>query len=95
MNLKLAKGKVPVPGNDTHPWILVDFPSQEEFNALYGHQVPANNLPRYWKILQDRAAGASFADAARVQGVSLERVRQIEAKFLRLMARKYQKTVQA
>lgn len=86
MNLKTAGGKVPIQtGDPTHPWMLVDFPAWEDFQNLWGHQIQKSNLPRYYELLKARAGGASFADVARAQGITLERVRQIEAKFLRLM----------
>lgn len=93
MNLKLYGGRVPLrSGSPDHPITLVDFPSQELFRSLYTNKVRSENLDRYWEILCARARGQSMADTARAHGVSKERVRQIEAKFLRLMQQHHSKT---
>lgn len=91
-NLRLYGGRVPIStGSEEHPIKLVDFPTRELFNSLYGKQVKAENLDRYWQMLNDRAKGATLVDAARSQGLTRERMRQIEAKFLRLMRTHHQK----
>ena len=87
-NLRLYGGQVPVETGDlTHPIRLVAFPTFDQFRGLYGKQVKGENLPRYFRMLTARANGATLTDAARAEGVTKERARQIEAKFLRLMRR--------
>ena len=87
-NLRLYGGRVPVEtGDPTHPIRLVEFPTFEQFRELYGNQVKGDNLPRYFRMLTARANGATLTDAAKAEGVTKERARQIEAKFLRLMRR--------
>ena len=87
-NLRLYGGQVPVETGDlTHPIRLVAFPTFDQFRELYGNQVKDENLPRYFRMLTARANGATLTDAARAEGVTKERARQIEAKFLRLMRR--------
>lgn len=86
MNLRQAQGKVPIhTGNNRHPYELVAFPSREVFESLYRKSVGASQRDKYWEVLTKRAAGATLDDAGRSYGLTKERVRQIEAKFLRLM----------
>ena len=75
-----------------HPIILVDFPDRATFDSLYGKGVTGESLERQWGILKGRAQGQSLTDAAKGYGITKERVRQIEAKFLRLMQKHHQKT---
>jgi hypothetical protein len=89
MNLRMYGGRVPIPtGDEDTPIRLVDFPTKEEFDALWGKAVKAENRARYWGMMTARAGGASLAEVGRAYAVSRERMRQIEAKFLRLMRRK-------
>jgi hypothetical protein len=89
MNLKLYGGRVPIgTGDPDNPIRVVDFPSRDDFNALWGRGVKAENRDRYWGMLTARAKGLSLAEVARAYAISRERLRQIEAKFLRLMRRK-------
>ena len=91
-NLRLYGGRVPLlTGDADHPVKLVDFPTREVFDSLYGKRVKGENLQRYWEMLTARAKGASLADAGRSQAITRERVRQIEAKFLRLMRQHHQR----
>jgi hypothetical protein len=93
MNLRLYKGRVPLQSGDAdHPIVLVDFPTREQFDALQGKGVKAESRDRYWEMLQARAGGLSFADVARQYGITRERARQIEAKFLRQMQTLHLKT---
>lgn len=84
MNLRECGGKVPVYKGGIQPYKLVPFPSRGDFDALYTGLSQALK-DKYWAILQARAAGAMLADAGKPFGITKERVRQIEAKFLRLM----------
>lgn len=86
MNLRQGGGKVPVfTGGSLHPYKLIDFPSRKVFDSLYNKSVGAASREKYWQVLTKRAAGATLDDAGRPYGLTKERVRQIEAKFLRLM----------
>lgn len=86
MSLRLYGGRVPVQtGHPDNPIRLVDFPSREEFDDLYGNQIKADSRDRYFDMLLARSQGQTLADAGKIGGVTRERARQIEAKFLRLM----------
>jgi hypothetical protein len=83
MNLRDGKGKVPVQTeSETTPWFLVPFPTREEFDKMYRLSAP-DTRDKYWQLLIERGEGASLADLGRRWGITRERVRQIEAKFLR------------
>lgn len=86
MNLRDGKGKVPVQTeSETTPWFLVPFPTREEFNEMYKLSTPETR-ERYWKMLVERSEGSSLADIGRRWGITRERARQIEAKFMRRVA---------
>lgn len=88
-NLRNHNGRVPVGTNDPdHPIRLVDFPTRDEFGQLYGNRVTGANLHRYYAMLSARAGGATLTTVAHDFGITKERVRQIEAKFLRMMTKK-------
>jgi hypothetical protein len=89
ISLRDYKGRVPVlTGHPSSPVLLVDFPTMEEFSILYGNRVTALNRQRYYRLLVARSNGATLADAGQLAGVTRERVRQVESKFLRLMRQK-------
>jgi hypothetical protein len=89
IGLREYKGRVPIlTGHPDTPVLLIDFPSREEFDALYGNRVSAESREKYFEMLQARSKGATFVEAGKLAGVTRERVRQVEAKFLRLMRRK-------
>jgi len=91
MQLKECGGRVPLRNTrDDIPYLLVDFPTQKEFNDLWGKRVSAENKRRYWILLNKRAEGSTLIAAGRLCGITRERVRQIEAKFLRLMTKRWQ-----
>ena len=93
MNLRLHHGRVPIPStNPDSPIRLVDFPSKEVFNSLVGSRVTAENLERYYKIMHARLAGSTFRQIAISYGLSVERIRQMEAKFIRALAKHYERT---
>ena len=86
MNLKLAQGRVPVRvGSSTIK--LVDFPSRGEFDKLYPN-LGDDSRDRYWQILKARIEGATMLEAGKPFGITKQRVKQIEAKFLNLMSRR-------
>lgn len=84
MNLRQCEGKVPIFKGGLHPYKLVPFPSRGEFDALYKN-LGQSSKDKYWEILKARAGGAMLNEAGKPFGITKERVRQIEAKFLRLM----------
>lgn len=85
MNLKDAGGRVPIQtGDPDMPYRIVDFPTKEEFDKLMP-RISQASRDKYWDILKRRAGGATLTESASEYGVTKERVRQIEAKFLRLM----------
>ena len=91
-NLRLYGGRVPILTHDkAHPILLVDFPTWEVFDTLFGKRVTAQNRSRYFEMLVARSKGATLTDVAKSQGVTKERVRQVEAKFLRLMRQQHQR----
>jgi DNA-directed RNA polymerase sigma subunit (sigma70/sigma32) len=90
-NLRIYGGRVPLPGSTDNPVKLVDFPSREDFIALWGNRVTAESKDKYFEILSSRAAGKTLSEVGRPYGLSRERVRQIEAKFIRLLHRHLKK----
>ena len=91
MNLSSFGGRVPIAGTDPNqPIVLVDFPSEQLFNTLYEDIAPGYTSDqarrKYWAILNARKNGATLADAGKPYGLSRERVRQIEARFKRLLS---------
>lgn len=89
LNFRLTGGRVPIfIGGDT-PYILVDFPTRETFDSLYSSYTRPESRDKYWDILTRRRDGATLEAAAYPYAMSRERVRQIEAKFLRAMKKLY------
>jgi hypothetical protein len=98
MNLKEGRGKVPIRNSTQHeatPYLLVDFPTREEFDALYSKHKSQELKDRYWSILKLRAQGKTLVDSGDSFGLTRERVRQIEARFQRLMGKKYTTQIEA
>ena len=90
MNLRMHNGRVPLrTTNPDSPIRLVDFPSKEIFQSLFGNRVTAANLERYYLIMQGRLSGLTLKQLAITNGISVERIRQLEAKFLRVLAKYY------
>lgn len=86
MNLKMFNGKVPIyQDGSVH---LVDFPAREVFDTFFARS-PAQNRDHYWVILNARSKGNTLAHSGKPFGYSRERVRQIEAKFLRKMRQEF------
>lgn len=87
MNLKLAKGKVPIRGKGKTPFLLIEFPSKEEFKKVYkGH---ASNTEMYWDIVNRLSSGMTMVEAGKPYALTRERIRQIEARFIRLLGDAY------
>jgi hypothetical protein len=91
MNLSKFNGRVPVytEVGDT-PYRLVDFPSKADFDKMF-YQSPTSNRAYYYKMLKSRASGNTLVESGKPYGISRERARQIEAKFIRLMSVAYAK----
>ena len=87
MNLKLGKGKVPI--YTDNGYIFVDYPTMEDFCQLYNNYTRMDTRVKYWQILSERVNGKTLSDSGKLYGYSRERVRQIEAKFLKLMMLKH------
>lgn len=86
MNLKMFNGKVPIyQDGQVH---LVDFPARGVFDTLFARS-PADNRDQYWLILKARSKGNTLQHSGKPFGYSRERVRQIEAKFLRGMTKAF------
>jgi hypothetical protein len=93
MNLKLAKGKVPIQGKGETPFLLIDFPSKEVFKKTYkGH---TKNIEMYWDIVNRLSSGLTMVEAGQPYALTRERVRQIEAKFVRLYGQEYWKGIES
>ena len=87
MNLRLAGSKIPIQtGNDRHPIMLIDPPERESFDDLFRKGVPKARKDIYWRALQERLAGKTLKEVGESLGVTRERVRQMEAKMVRLLS---------
>ena len=98
MNLKEGRGKVPIRNSTQHeatPYLLVDFPTREEFDALYSKHKSQELKDRYWSILNLRSQGKTLVESGNPFGLTRERVRQIEARFQRLVGKKYTTQIEA
>ena len=98
MNLKEGRGKVPIRNTTQHeatPYLLVDFPNREEFDDLYSKHRSQDLKDRYWTILNLRSQGKTLVDSGNPFGLTRERVRQIEARFQRLMGKRYTTQLEA
>jgi DNA-directed RNA polymerase specialized sigma subunit len=84
MNLKNCNGRVPIFVGGNHPYKLVDFPTKEVFFSLYKNRDDLKE--KYWQMMRLRAEGHTLNEVGSQFGVTKERIRQIEAKFLRLLA---------
>jgi len=92
INLKEGLGKVPIRNSTQHeatPYLLVDFPTREEFEVMYARHKDQALRDRYWDILQHRSQGKTLEESGKPFGITRERVRQIEAKFQRKVCEKY------
>jgi hypothetical protein len=88
MNLRQGNGLVPIRTNDAlSPYKLVEFPDRFTFETLFGASVTPVSVDKYWEILKRRLDGATLEEAGNPYNLSRERVRQIEAKFLRMFTR--------
>ncbi len=85
MNLKECQGRVPVFVGGDSPFKLVDFPTRKKFDELYKTS-NEEFRDRYWDVLKMRTKGYSLTDVGKKYLLTRERIRQIEAKFLRKVA---------
>jgi hypothetical protein len=91
MNLRQGNGLVPIRvTGSTSPYLLVEFPDKGAFKSLYRASITDATIEKYWTILKARAGGATLQEAGFFYGLSRERVRQIEAKFIRSLARRHE-----
>lgn len=76
---------MPIYVGGNSPYLLVDFPSKEVFDEL---MKPSNQTlkDKYWEVLQMRASGHHLTDVGKQYGLTRERIRQIEARFLKKLA---------
>lgn len=89
MNLKMGKGKVPIPNmRGDYQYLLVDFPTREWFDIAYKKNNP-DDRDKYWDILVKRSQGATLNESGYAYALTRERIRQIEAKFIRRVAEQY------
>jgi len=92
MNLKECNGRVPIlTGDVDRPFLLIDFPTREKFDLIFKNS-SAEHKDKYWEIIQGRSNGHALAFLAKSYSLSRERIRQIEAKFIRRMRLDYQRS---
>ena len=75
---------MPIFVGGNNPYKLVDFPTKEVFFSLYKNRDDLKE--KYWQMMRLRAEGHTLNEVGSRYGVTRERVRQIEARFLRLLA---------
>lgn len=98
ISLKEGKGKVPIWNSTKHeatPYLLVDFPSREQFDRLYSKHKSQELKDKYWTILNLRAQGKTLEEAGKKFGLTRERIRQIEARFQRLVGKSFSTQLEA
>jgi hypothetical protein len=88
LNLKQGEGRIPINVGGETPWLLIDWPSKETFWGLWG-KTPEECIGQYWTILQARSGGFSLQESGMPFSLSRERVRQIEARFQKLMLKQW------
>ena len=93
---KLTQEKIAIPTNDPlHPIQFIDWPDRAQLNDMYSVRTKPERLDVYWDIVNRRRHGETLEAIGRVHGISRERVRQVEWKFIRKCARFYQHTMMA
>lgn len=92
MILKDMRGKVPIKNstqNEATPYLLLNFPTRPIFDLLYAKHRSCALKDQYWAVLNHRNRGNSLEDCGRLCDLSRERVRQIEARFIKLLENHY------
>jgi len=92
ISLKEGRGRVPIRNsteNEATPYLLVDFPKRSTFDVIYSKHKSQELRDKYWDILQHRARGKTLEESVKPYGITRERVRQIEARFQRLVGERY------
>jgi hypothetical protein len=98
MNLKDGRGRVPIRNSTQHeatPYLLVSFPTRDEFDALYSKHKSTDLKDRYWEMLTHRSKGHTLDECGKLFGLTRERVRQIEARFQRLVGSNFSTQTEA
>lgn len=97
VNLKNCGGKVPVLFSTQHEarYVLLEFPTWEEFKLMYAKHKSPELVGKYWNILRARVHGKTLEQAGKTYGITRERVRQIEARFQRLVRDSYSTQLEA
>jgi acetyl-CoA acetyltransferase len=98
MNLKDGGGRVPIRNstkNEATPYLLVSFPTREEFDVLYSKHKSTDLKDRYWQMLNYRSQGHTLDECGKLFGLTRERVRQIEARFQRLVGNNFSTQTEA
>ena len=85
MNLSRCKGKVPIFMGGDAPYKFVEFPSRQEFDILFRSNSKGLR-EKYWNVLKMRADGHTLQSVGNTYTLTRERIRQIEARFLRKVA---------
>ena len=67
------------------PYKLVDFPTREQFDKMYKSN-NKNLRDKYWNVLKMRSQGHTLIEVGGMYTLTRERIRQIEAKFLKKVA---------
>lgn len=98
INLKDGCGRVPIwntTQNEATPYLFVAFPSREEFDVMYSKHKSQELKDKYWTILNSRLAGKTLEESGKPFGLTRERVRQIEARFQRLVGKRFSTQLEA
>ena len=86
INLRLCNGKVPIRNTgNVDIIILVDFPTKEVFQEMYRKYHSAASIDKHYAVVRMRADGNTLEVCGKHFGITKQRVREIEAKFLRKM----------
>lgn len=98
VSLKDGGGRVPIRNTTQHeatPYLMVDFPTWEVFQQMYSKHKSAELKAKYWQILKARSSGQTLDQSGKPHGITRERVRQIEARFQRLVGERYTTQLEA
>jgi hypothetical protein len=98
MNLREGGGRVPIKNSTQHeatPYLLVEFPTRAEFDVLYSKHNSVDLKDKYWEILTYRSQGHTLRECGNLFGLTRERVRQIEARFQRLVGKSFSTQTEA